>query len=67
MAPDGACEVTQSTARSNAKSEAERFRKAARVPCLRSRNGRSKNAGSCSSIIGIILFSVPLLRISVFP
>ena len=37
MAPDGACEVAQSTARSNAKFEAERFRKGSRKGFRRKR------------------------------
>ena len=49
MAPYGACEVAQSTARSNAQFEAERFRKWFRRKKKHARAMISKQKEACSS------------------
>ena len=49
MAPDGACGVEQSKARSNAKFEAERFRKGFRKGFRRKRENVVESNDACSS------------------
>ena len=49
MAPDGACGVAQSTARSNAEFEAERFRKGFQKGLRRKRESVVESNDACSS------------------